>query len=197
MTRPRDIDWDAQPLGAMGDWALGRALGVSGTAVWRQRRLRGIGAHRKHANATDWDAQPLGEVPDSELAANLGMNRMSVWRAREERGIPAKLPYVVWDEQPLGMMRDSELAEALGVNRRAVGDARGRRGIAPFSGPLMCPCGEVFITTRRKRIYCGAACRSSASFFSANGYSGEVLVAMVAIAAIERKARNHLEVESE
>lgn len=41
---PRGIDWDAQPLGAVPDEGLARRLGVSGPAVWRARKVRGIPA---------------------------------------------------------------------------------------------------------------------------------------------------------
>lgn len=42
-----DIDWDAQPLGEMSDRYLAKQLGVSKSAVCRQRLKRGISGCRK------------------------------------------------------------------------------------------------------------------------------------------------------
>jgi len=90
------IRWDDQPLGQLPDTELAERLGVSGVAVGKARRRRGIPAYSPTGHPLSprgqgqragvvWDDQPLGLVPDKELARRLGVDPSSVRSARMVR----------------------------------------------------------------------------------------------------------------
>lgn len=89
--RPRDIDWDSQPLGEVSDEEIARRLGVGSSTVGRKRQERGIPPLRedKASKGTDYSNVPLGRIPDAEIAEALGLDARSVADARKRRGIPA------------------------------------------------------------------------------------------------------------
>ena len=89
-TRPRGIDWDAQPLGDVLDTVLSVRLGVTPQAVGYQRIKRHIPAAT--LIRVDWEGQPLGAAPDKEIAAYLGVCVRTVARQRRQRGIRRYAP---------------------------------------------------------------------------------------------------------
>ena len=93
-TTPKNIDWDAQPLGKLPDSELADQLGVAVRSVWHARKVRNIAPcnpdmWRSSRNAgIDWDKQPLGHDSDAELGRKLNVHQTAVWGARRARGIP-------------------------------------------------------------------------------------------------------------
>ena len=79
------IDWDKQPLGKMPDTELGIRLGVSQSAVCKQRQRRLIPPYGK---GVDWRKQPLGKYSDNRIARALRVSVVVVAAHREAAGIP-------------------------------------------------------------------------------------------------------------
>lgn len=84
----QQIDWDAQPLGKISDYAIADRLGCQRSTVRRERNARGIAPFVDTARRNiDWTIQPLGEMTDAALAKQLGVNSASVFKARVKLGI--------------------------------------------------------------------------------------------------------------
>jgi predicted helicase len=81
-----DVDWDSVPLGSASDARIAREIGVSATAVARQRIARGIEAYAPKRDI-DWDDCGLGMMPDTAIAKTLGVSAGCVAHKRQERGI--------------------------------------------------------------------------------------------------------------
>lgn len=56
--RPKNIDWDAQPLGKIPDVELAKRLGVSLASVWSARKKRGIAKFEVSSQSI---SEPLNE----------------------------------------------------------------------------------------------------------------------------------------
>lgn len=163
-TAPRNIDWDAQPLGMESDTALARRIGVSSTAVARARKARGI----QGTDGRNWrkpmlfDHPLLGTMADAELAQRLGVNKKTVQAARHRRGIAPfgtkDWPVVDWSKVPLdSRCSDKELADALGVDSKTVWTERRRRGVSR-EHQITCPCGVTFTSTNVRQVWCSESC---------------------------------------
>lgn len=81
-----DVDWDLVPLGSASDAKIARSIGVSASAVARQRIARGIEAYAPKLDI-DWDNCGLGRMPDTAIADALGVSPGCVAHKRQERGI--------------------------------------------------------------------------------------------------------------
>jgi hypothetical protein len=128
--------WTAESIALLGtasDGEVGAALGISGSAVYHQRRLRGIAPFTEAPYLREpefrWTAEDvalLGTMSDGELAASLQISAGTVSRERRRLRIPAyrfKSPDVEWTAEMLellGRVPDAEVARRHGIPVKAV-----------------------------------------------------------------------------
>jgi endogenous inhibitor of DNA gyrase (YacG/DUF329 family) len=200
MAKPRNIDWDSQPLGKTIDRILAKKLGVSIATVHRARKVRNIEPFVKRKNI-DWDEQPLGIMSDAELARKLGVSVTPIKIERKKRGIGPlysnQKKGINWDEQPLGEMGDLPLAKQLGVAKSSVHPQRVKRGIKPYEPEVVCAiCGEVKKRSKRSSVnhnkYCSTKCRDMVGIVKNRHKipNGELATAWAKLNLAERKAKS-------
>lgn len=167
-SRPRGIQWDAQPLGVVSDCELARRLGVTRRAVSCARHVRGIAAYVR--DEADWLCVPLGLVSDAEAARIADRSESAAAAARKRRGIPPrgrkpapsrpkKWEWIDWGRIPLGAVTDADAAHMAGVHRSTAAKARRRiLGLGAIRIERVCLCGNTFAARRANHIYCSNTC---------------------------------------
>lgn len=135
--RELDVDWDKIPLGLKTDKVLAGEVGCSVSAIFNQRRKRGIppygGRRRKRSHLNiDWDTVPLGQEHDTAIAERLGCSTSTVYQHRIRRGIRSKgggRSVTDWSLVQFEGRTDQEIAEEYGCCLATAAGHRKKRGI--------------------------------------------------------------------
>jgi len=141
------IDWTDEmiaQLGTQSDSSVGRALGISGSAVRSKRRALHIDPAepvraRRRTSPPFWTAQRdalLGTDSDLKIADRLGISQYQVTGRRKKLAIAPANPQQKIDWTPiyplLGQQTDQSLAEKFNVSYKSVCLRRRKLKIAPF-----------------------------------------------------------------
>lgn len=88
--KPKGIDWDRQPLGAVSDVDLAHRLGVHASLVSGARRRRGIPPYDPNARLRYFLQTHEGKFSDAQVAKRFGVNRSVVLNVRLRAGLRPK-----------------------------------------------------------------------------------------------------------